>query len=57
MEKLKNLLGVVFLTLGYMATAWLISKLSGIDADRALLITIVTVVAQVRWFQRDESPL
>lgn len=57
MKAPKNILGTILLTALYLLTACAFSRVLGIDTDRALLVTILMVAAQIRWHMRDDSPL
>lgn len=57
MKSLQNWLGATMLFIGYLGTAWLITKVSGYTFDRALSIITLVAVSQVRWFSKDESPI
>lgn len=56
MFRIKNMLGCGTIFLMFLATVWLWT-LWPMSLDRALMLTILAVLAQVRWYQEDKSPL
>jgi hypothetical protein len=54
--KLLNILGALVVFLIYLVTAWLLTKWP-MSFDRALILTALGAIAQLRWFQEDKSPL
>lgn len=56
MRRLQNMLGTSVLFGFSLLTTWLLTKWP-MSLDRALSFTVLAVLAQVRWFQEDKSPL
>lgn len=54
---MKDALGVALLFGGYVGSALLIAWLGDMQIERALLFVTLFAVSQIRWFNRDESPL
>jgi len=52
----KNMLGTLMLFSFMLGTAWMLTKWP-MSFDRALGLTILAALAQVRWFQEDKSPV
>ena len=56
MKKLPDILGTITLFGFYIGGAWILTKWP-MSTDRALLISALMALAQLRWYQEDKSPL
>lgn len=54
---MKDSLGVTFLFCGYLGAAFAMAWLGNMPLERALSFITLFAVSQIRWFNRDESPL
>ena len=55
-KALKNLLGVTMIFGFYAVAVWSLTRWWAVSLDRAIELTVLWALAQVRWFQEDKSP-
>ena len=53
---LKNLLGTAMIFGFHLAIVWSLTRWWAVSLDRAIGLTVLWALAQVRWFQEDKSP-